>query len=599
MQTQLRYWEYYGMTTTFEGLYGDSKSGKTFDRLYELIISRENILLAYRTIKSNKGSQTAGCDGKTINDFKRLSDDELVKLIQTRLSNYRPKKVRRVYIPKPNGKLRPLGIPSMSDRIIQQAFKQVLEPVCEAKFYNHSYGFRPLRTTKHAIARTNSLINMNKLHFAVDVDIEGFFDNVNHSLLLKQLWNIGIKDRKVLAIISKMLKAEIEGEGIPTKGTPQGGILSPLLSNVVLNDLDQWIASQWEFFNTEHTYRLTHKYRALKKTNLKEGYIVRYADDFKIFCRDRNTATKWFHAVRLYLKDRLKLDISPEKSKIVNLRKKKSEFLGIELYVVKKKDKMVAQSKVSKKNKEKIVKEGRKRIIEIQKHPTADVAQLYNSWVLGIQNYYRTATLVNLDFNLMAFRLSQTLKLRLGKCSKYGRPQEPSETYKRLYNTNYKTYKIGNVHLFPMFDVKHSSSMNYSQNVTPFTKEGRTIIYSKLKDNILNEISRMLTSYLPNQSVEYFDNRISRYSMKNGLCEITGTFLKAEDVHCHHYKPKSLNGDDSFNNLRIIHKFVHVIIHASNLETINKYREILKLTDIEIKRINKYRKECNLEPIEV
>ncbi|MDA6131015.1 reverse transcriptase domain-containing protein, partial [Escherichia coli] len=103
---------------------------------------------------------------------------------------------------------------SMSDRIIQQAFKQVLEPVCEAKFYNHSYGFRPLRSTKHAIARTNSLINMNKLHFAVDVDIEGFFDNVNHSLLLKQLWNIGIKDRKVLAIISKMLKAEIEGEGI-------------------------------------------------------------------------------------------------------------------------------------------------------------------------------------------------------------------------------------------------------------------------------------------------------------------------------------------------------------------------------------------------
>ena len=587
------------MTTKFEGLYEDSKLGKNFDRLYELIISRENILLAYRTIKSNKGSQTAGCDGRTINEYKKFTDGELVNLIRKRLRNYRPMKVRRVFIPKPNGKVRPLGIPSMSDRIIQQAFKQVLEPICEASFYNHSYGFRPMRSTKHAIARVNTLININKLHFAVDIDIEGFFDNVNHSLLLKQLWNIGIRDRQVLAIINKMLKAEIDGEGFPRKGTPQGGILSPLLSNVVLNDLDQWIASQWEYFNTRHKYQSTHKYRALKKTNLKEGYIVRYADDFKILCRDMNTAKKWFHVIRLYLKDRLKLDISPEKSKIVNLRKKKSEFLGIELYVVKKNNKLVAQSKVSKKNKEKIVKEGRKRIIAMQKHPTADVAQLYNSWVLGIQNYYRTATLVNLDFNIMAYRLSQTLRLRLRQHGKYGRPKEPSETYKRIYSTNYKTFKIGNVHLFPLYDVKHSSSMNFSQNVTPFTKEGRTIIYSKLKDNVLNEISKLLTSHMPNRSIEYFDNRISRYSMKNGLCEITGTFLKAEDVHCHHYKPISLGGDDSFNNLRIIHKFVHVIIHATTHETINKYLKILKLTDKEIKRINKYRKECNLEPIGV
>ena len=97
----------------------------------------------------------------------------------------------------------------MSDRIIQQAFKQVLEPICEAQFYNHSYGFRPLRSTHHAIARVNSLINRSGLHYVVDVDIKGFFDNVNHTLLIKQLWNLGIQDRKVLRLISKMLKAEI------------------------------------------------------------------------------------------------------------------------------------------------------------------------------------------------------------------------------------------------------------------------------------------------------------------------------------------------------------------------------------------------------
>ena len=128
----------------------------SFNRLYEIITSRENILLAFRTIKTNKGSKTAGADGRTIDEFKDFSEEELVSFIQKRLLNYQPMKVRRVLIPKPNGDKRPLGIPSMSDRIIQQAFKQVLEPICEAQFYNHSYGFRPLRSTHHAIARVES-----------------------------------------------------------------------------------------------------------------------------------------------------------------------------------------------------------------------------------------------------------------------------------------------------------------------------------------------------------------------------------------------------------------------------------------------------------
>ena len=126
------------------------------------------------------------------------------------------------------------------------------------------------------------------MHYVVDIDIKGFFDNVNHTLLMKQLWNLGIQDRKVLACISKMLKAEIDGEGIPSKGVPQGGLLSTLLSNVVLNDLDHWVAGQWEFFPL--TINLINQevgeIYAKKRTTLKEGYLVRYADDFKIICRD-------------------------------------------------------------------------------------------------------------------------------------------------------------------------------------------------------------------------------------------------------------------------------------------------------------------------
>ncbi|MFT9600284.1 group II intron reverse transcriptase/maturase [Mesobacillus sp.] len=587
------------MTSTFEELYDKSKNGENFNRLYDIITSRENILLAYRTIKSNKGSKTAGVDERTIDHFKSFTEEQLVTFIQKRLSNYQPMKVRRVFIPKPNGDLRPLGIPSMSDRIIQQAFKQVLQPICEARFYNHSYGFRPLRSTHHALARVNFLINKSQLHYVVDIDIKGFFDNVNHTLLLKQIWNIGIRDRKVIRLISKMLKAEIEGEGIPSKGTPQGGILSPLLSNIVLNDLDNWVASQWENFQIRATgYNGGDKFRLLKgRTKLKEGFIVRYADDFKILCRDWKTAQKWYHAVRLYLKDRLKLDISPEKSKVINLRKNKSDFLGYSLWAEKKGKKRVAYTQLNVKKRKQYSEEGRKRLKDIQKSPTMQNVLLYNSWVLGIHNYSKGATHVNKDFQRIAFSLLKTLYNRLRQCGIYERPKNAPPTYKKFYKNNYKTYKVSGIYLYPLSDISHKSIMSFSQWLTPFTKEGREHIQKMLTGDITTELIKLMKSNIPNRSIEYFDNRISRYSMKNGKCEITGWFTPAENVHCHHYLPLSLGGTDEFKNLRILNITVHKLIHATENQTIKSYLSILNLNDEAIKKVNNYRRECNLEPI--
>ena len=193
-----------------------------------------------------------------------------------------------------------------------------MEPVCEAKFYKHSYGFRPLRSTKHAIARAYHLAQQANLHYVVDVDIKGFFDNINHGKLLKQLWALGIRDKSLIAVLSKLLKAEVEGIGIPEKGTPQGGIISPLLANVALNEFDHWISSQWEDMPTKTKYtgamaQVNKVNKALKKSNLKEVYIVRYADDFKLFCRNHNHAKRIFEATKLWLKERLGLEISLEK----------------------------------------------------------------------------------------------------------------------------------------------------------------------------------------------------------------------------------------------------------------------------------------------
>lgn len=149
----LRHAEYYGMQSTFDELYQKSQNGEVFENLMDLILSRDNILLAYRNIKANKGSYTAGTDKKNITDIGSRTPDDVVKRVRFIVTGsehgYRPKPVRRKDIPKPNGKTRPLGIPCIWDRLIQQCIKQIMEPICEAKFSNNSYGFRPNRSVEH------------------------------------------------------------------------------------------------------------------------------------------------------------------------------------------------------------------------------------------------------------------------------------------------------------------------------------------------------------------------------------------------------------------------------------------------------------------
>ena len=231
-KSAIRYAEYYGMAEVQDALYADSASEKIFTNLISIIGSDANIKMAYRNLKSNKGSSTPGVDGKTFKDLAEMSEEALVQCVRNKILNYQPKAVRRVYIPKPNGKMRPLGIPTVLDRIVQQSVLQVMEPICEAKFYRHSYGFRPNRSTKNAVAVCYKLAQVDGFHYVVDVDIKGFFDNVDHGKLLKQIWTMGIRDKRLISLIGKMLKAPIEENGVrtvPDKGTPQGGVLSPLL----------------------------------------------------------------------------------------------------------------------------------------------------------------------------------------------------------------------------------------------------------------------------------------------------------------------------------------------------------------------------------
>lgn len=600
-QKKLRHSEYYDLQPTFDKLYSDSQNGKIFTNLLEIISSEENIRLAYRNIKKNSGSSTIGIDKLSIKDIENMSIESYVNIIKRKLTWYKPKPVKRVEIPKPNGKMRPLGIPTIVDRLVQQCILQVLEPICEAKFFERSNGFRPNRSAEQAIAQCYKMIQLQNLHFVVDIDIKGFFDNVNHSKLIKQMWNLGIRDKKLLCIIKEMLKAPIvmpDGKvAYPTKGTPQGGILSPLLSNIVLNELDWWITSQWEEMPTKYQYKCEIRpngtknkspiYGALRNTSkLKEVYIIRYADDFKLFCRKKSDAEKVFIAVKRWLKERLKLEISEEKSKVVNLKRHYSEFLGFELKAVKKRKKYVVCSHMTKKAK---IREKKKLVEQIKniahtknRDDEAKEITLYNSMVMGIHNYYCIATMISSDCGSLHRNVSIVMKNRLRKrLSKKGKI---NEVYiRKQYGKSKQIRFISSKTICPIGYIKTKTPMFKKKKVCKYTPEGREEIHKNLKINTRTMLELMRVKD-KRRSIEYMDNRISLFAAQYGRCNVTGKELSINEIHCHHKVPIKLGGTDEYSNLVILHQDIHILIHSTDIETQNTY---LKLINPDKKALNK------------
>ncbi len=605
---KLRHSEYYDLQDCFDKLYEKSKQGDVFTNLVEIISSEENIRLAYRNIKRNSGSHTSGVDKLSIKEIEQLSVDKLVEIIQRKFQYYKPKAVKRVEIPKPNGKTRPLGIPTIVDRLVQQCILQVLEPICEAKFHERSNGFRPNRSAENALAQCYRMIQVQKLYFVVDVDIKGFFDNVNHSKLIRQMWTLGIRDKQLICIIKEMLKAPIvmpDGSTqYPAKGTPQGGILSPLLANIVLNELDWWISSQWETMPTHsHLNKVIDKngvehhgnvYQVLKQSCLKEMYIVRYADDFKIFCRKRSDADRVFVAVKQWLKDRLSLEISEDKSKVVNLKKHYSEFLGFKIKAVRKGEKFVVRSHMSDKAIKRVT-EKLKRQIEAIEHCENVISEKeeishYNLMVAGIHNYYQYATFVNIDCAAIQFQLNTVLYNRLKDRLKNQGTVSRKYIAQRYGNSKMIRY-IADEPICPIGYVQTKNPMYKKKKICKYTAEGREEIHRNLKfdETVMTVLHMLARAYLPNRSVEYMDNRVSLYAAQYGKCAVTGKVLWIDEIHCHHKKPISQGGTDEYKNLIIVHIDVHKLIHATKLETIQTYLDKIKPDKSQLDKINKLR----------
>ncbi len=617
----LRHAEYYGMQDTFDNLYAESKSGKIFTNLMEFILSRENILLAYRNIKANSGSKTAGTDKLTIDSIGRMSPDKVVEKVRYIISGtkhgYRPKPVRRKEIPKPNGTTRPLGIPCIWDRLVQQCIRQILDPICEAKFSHNSYGFRPNRSARNAMRRVYNLMQSSCLHYVVEFDIKGFFDNVNHSKLIRQIWSLGIRDKQLIYLIKQILKAPIKMPNgklvFPEKGTPQGGIISPLLANIVLNELDKWIESQWQahpltkkLAPTKANGREYPRYWTLERTKLKKMFIVRYADDFRIFCRSKSEAERIKLATTLWLKERLRLEVSPEKTRVVNARKRYSEFLGFKVKLFKKGNRYIIQSHICDKQVKRQSKKLKDQIKNVAKprngNSQLNEVRLYNSMVMGLHEYYCTASCVSADFNIIRNKIEPTLVNRMQKSKDYqladtGRELTSFEKGKYGKSQQLKYLRGCGEPVYPVSYVKYKNPIGIQEGFSCYIPQDREKIHTDLRLNT-RLLKDLMLQKVSGESIEYSDNRLSLFCAQWGKCAITGKeFKSVSEIHCHHKVPRCMGGGDEYANLVLIDRNIHELIHATNLNTVRKYIALLGLQYNEINKINTLREKAGLGKI--
>jgi RNA-directed DNA polymerase len=349
-------------------------------RLLEEILDRDNMNVAYKRVKSNNGKH--GIDGMTVDElltFLKENGDQIKQAIME--GTYKPKPVRRVEIPKPDGGIRLLGIPTVLDRVIQQAIAQVLTPIYEREFSEFSYGFRPKRDGHQAIRKCKEYIEAG-YNWAVDIDLAKYFDTVNHDKLMRILSRT-IKDGRVLSLIRKYLQSGVMVNGVvmdTEEGTPQGGNLSPLLSNIMLNELD----------------------KELTKRGLR---FCRYADDCNIYVKSRKAADRVMVSITEFIEGELKLKVNKEKSAVD--RPWKLKFLGFSFYHKKGGIGIRVHPKPVKKFKEKLKEvTGRSNAMSV-KDRIVKLKQIINGWV----NYFKIA-----DMGTLVKQLDEWLRRRIRMC---------------------------------------------------------------------------------------------------------------------------------------------------------------------------------------
>ena len=593
----------------------ESKEIPKFKGLVEIMSSEVVIMTAIHNIKANKGSKTPGIDQKIIDkDYLQKDYYEVVTDIQNSFTNYKPDMVRRKWIPKPGKQeKRPLGIPTIKDRIVQECVRLIIEPILEAQFFQHSYGFRPWRDTHMALERVKDQGHRIGYYWIVEGDISRFFDNVNHTILIKKLYHMGIADRRILMIIKEMLKAGIMDECKKNElGTPQGGIISPILANVYLHQMDKWITREWENKVTQNNYSSKrNQYQSLHRySNLKPAYLIRYADDWILLTDSKEHAEKWKYRISKFLETNLKLKLSDEKTLITNIKEKPIHFVGFTYKVIKEPSMRKGYKPVVRPQQERIDKKLLEIIQDIKmlrlpmtKENLIESISKINSKIRGIINYYSAANMVYFSLAKYHRRITTVAMNSLRRKGVIFKPAREVNNLIALHS-NYSTWipaiKLPNEQLIgitsPAF-CKYQKTYNKNQEETPFSSKGRELHLKRTRKQLslarMEEILQVpeiikFNKYDKSKEIynyEYFMNRMYAFNRDKGRCKICGEpIINGDKFHCHHISTNlPLQQINKVQNLLSTHSKCNKLIH----EKISQYG----FSDKAIENAIKYRKK--------
>ena len=549
--------------------------------LHEMVYEEKNVALALRQLNQSRGKMAKGPDGTNFETLEKYSIKELSEIVEDRLINQKMDYVKRIYILKSDGKKRPLGICSIWDKLVEKCIQLVLEPYCETKFVDSSFGFREQVSAHNALAKVKN--QCQTMPYVLSIDMQDYFGTIDPDITYREMWHIGIRDQVILNYIYQFIQKGYYEESCKVedpKGAAQGSILGPLISNLYLHRFDVWLRDQGDLWHDETVAKFrnyNNKRKTMALTNLKIGIHVRYCDDILVLCKDKEDALKFKYSITNYLTKNMKLTINEQKTKIYDLKIERMKYLGYVFYVQKTKSankqmqgKLTVSNILSKIKENEIVKRCEELLKAIKEKVSFETIHAWNTYVLGIHNFYKGMTHFCESFKKIGWRIYKKFYHTMIDKVKFITEQ----SYKNnLVEGRYKSWGKTGYYCFECYPIIEIDWCNWDSTLIS-AKKGKVsrenpYDYKEKRHKpgvSLDDIGYLVntSNHIKNSKLALF--RVSKYSSAKGISYLSGKKVPVEEYHCHHIIPKYKGGTNEFTNLCVLSEAEHKLLHSRKAE---------------------------------